>query len=427
MSVPQDAFASDRKHSCIAFVGGYGSGKTDAGIARTLSLAWENPGKTIGFYTRTYDLLRVEIRPRFLAILRELGTTFSLEDRYIINITNAARILFRSLDREDKIITYETVHFIIDELDTLRFSKADGLWKKIWGRNRQPTINGGVNTGSITSTPEGYNFLYDRFKTNKKLTDRLIRATTYSNKKHLSESFINNLYNNYPPAWISGYVFGKFTNLATGHVYPYFDRKKNGSDVILKGDETLHIGMDFNVDNMAAVVHVIIEGKAHAVDEIYGLKDTPTMINEILHRYKNHLKKNKVFFLYPDPTGNKRGSTSALSSDFILLKKAQFQNRRVFSIIAPSKSPEIRNQVTTFNNCFEKQKYFINTENAPFLTRCIEKQAYDANGKPEKKNNEDHVIEAARYFAINKFPIQERRKTRPRSQPLHEYLNARHR
>lgn len=421
MSIPQHAFVNDREHSSIAIAGGYGSGKTDAGIGRALSLAWENPNKTVGFYTRTYDLLCVEIRPRFLSILQELGATFRLKERkYVIEIEGAARILFRSLEREDKIITYQTIDFIADELDTLKYSKAFELWEKMWGRNRQPTKDGRTNTGATTSTPEAFNFLYDRFVKKRTKSDRLIRATTYSNQAHLSDSYIENLYKNYPSSWIRAYVFGEFVNINTGNVYPYFDRKKNCTNIVLKGNEILHVGMDFNVLHMAAVIHIIIENKAYVVDEIYDLPDTPAMIEEILYRYSSHLENNKIF-IYPDSSGKARSSVSALNSDFILLEKAKYKKRFAFSIIAPRSNPEIKSSVTIFNNCFCKKKYFINTDKAPFLTQCIEKQAYDKNGKPDKKKDEDHIIDAARYFAAYKFPIEER-KTAPRSQPLHKFL-----
>ena len=65
---------------------------------------------------------------------------------------------------------------------------------------------------------------------------------------------------------LKAYLDGEFVNLNSGGVYPDFDRELNKSKETIKPREVLHIGMDFNVLKMAAVVHVLRDGQAHAVD-----------------------------------------------------------------------------------------------------------------------------------------------------------------
>lgn len=83
--------------------------------------------------------------------------------------------------------------------------------------------------------------------------------------------------------------------------------------------EPLHVGMDFNVLKMAAVVYVIRDGNPIAVDELVDVRDTPEMARMIVERWKS---KNHAITVYPDASGQNTSSKSASESDLSILRQA---------------------------------------------------------------------------------------------------------
>jgi hypothetical protein len=80
-----------------------------------------------------------------------------------------------------------------DELDTLKTDKARDVWNKIIARNRQKKPDGSLNTVGVATTPEGFRFVYDRWKKNPAPGYRLIKATTMSNAANLPDGYIDSL------------------------------------------------------------------------------------------------------------------------------------------------------------------------------------------------------------------------------------------
>lgn len=134
----------------------------------------------------------------------------------------------------------------------------------------------------------------------------MIQASTYDNEANLPDDYISSLYESYPPQLISAYLRGQFVNLTSGAVYPDFDRKLNHTDEEIKPGEPLIIGMDFNVLKMAAVVYVIRDGKPLALDEMVGVRDTPTMATLLNERFPLH-----DMTVIPDAAGQAKSSKIA--------------------------------------------------------------------------------------------------------------------
>ena len=131
----------------------------------------------------------------------------------------------------------------------------------------------------MAGTPEGFKWFYQRYvKEFNSETDLLVRASTYDNK-HLPEQYISNLEQQYPPNLLKAYLNGEFVNLTSGSVYNEYDVDNNNTDrVVEEKDHTIHIGMDFNITKMSAVVHVLDSNTPYAVDELVNVYDTFQMI-----------------------------------------------------------------------------------------------------------------------------------------------------
>lgn len=387
-----------------AMVAGFGAGKTQALVHRALYLKFKYPENDIAYYLPTYDLVDRIAIPRFEETLADYGM-YEGEDykvvrgkASIIKIFGAGTIIFRTMDRPGRIIGYEVADSLVDELDTLKTEEARLVWQKIIARNRQKKSNGDDNTIAVGTTPEGFRFVYERWKQKPPSAEyQIIKASTYSNQRNLPKEYIQDLLNDYPSNLISAYLDGEFVNLTSGSVYFEYDRVLNGSNQVIMPGEALHFGMDFNVGKMAAVVFVSREGDPHAVNELTGLLDTPAMIDAIKRRFPNH-----AIFVYPDASGANRKSNNASVSDLSLLTQAGF------TVLNNPANPFVKDRILAMNRMIHsggKRRLRVNADLCPSFAEALEKQAYDKNGEPDKTSGHDHVNDGGGYFISYRFPV----------------------
>lgn len=409
LSWPQFQFVNS-KAKFPAMIAGYGAGKTEAGVIRVLQKKLAYPDQNVGYYLPTYDLIKQIVFPRIEELLTQYGYPYFLNetDKELTIYGMKGRVIFRTMDKPERIIGYEHAHAVVDELDTLKTDKAADVWRKIVARNRQKMSDGAINTIGVATTPEGFKFVYDKWKRKPLKGSQIIKASTMSNAKNLPDDYIDTLKDNYPDQMLQAYLDGEFVNLTQGSVYPQFDRLLNAAPlgVGIKPGETLHLGCDFNVGAMAGVIHILRDGNPIAVDEFVGLLDTPALIISVKARYQNTELKNAGLahriIAYPDASGKSRKTVNASQSDIALLKQAGFM------VLAKSANPFVKDRVAAFNKAIHKdgeRAYKVNVDGCPHLVEGLEKQAYDKNGEPDKTSGVDHVIDAAGYFVSYRWPI----------------------
>lgn len=377
-----------------AFVGGFGSGKTDGLVNRMIIRKLMYPANDFAFYEPTYDLIRMIAWPRFEEKLEQFGIPYRLikSPQNLIEIEGHGRIIFRSMEVPDRIIGYEVAESGVDELDTLKTKDAAEVWRRILSRNRQKKADGTLNAAAVATTPEGFRFVYDAWEANPQPGYEIIRAPTYSNP-YLPAGYIDSLRAIYPDNLLDAYIEGLFVNLNSGTVYIQFDRHKNNTNEVENPGEPLFIGMDFNVGNMSAVVHVKRDGDPVAVGEITKGYDTPDMVRIIKERYSGH-----DIYVYPDSSGGSRKSVDASKTDLSILEQAGFW------VMAQKKNPFVRDRINAMNAAFQ-HGYRVNVDRCPGYVRCLEQQAYDDNGNPDKKQGLDHLPDAGGYFIATDYPI----------------------
>ena len=383
-----------------AMIAGYGSGKTMAGVIRAFHLKVKYKNQRVGYYLPTYPLINDIAVPRFEELLGAIGakSLYNKKDKEL-KIQGMGSIIFRTMDRPERIIGYEHAHAIADELDTLPTDKAADVWRKIKARNREKTPDGAQNTIGAVTTPEGFKFMYDRWERDPVEGHEKIRASTYSNSRNLPANYIEDLIREYPAQLIQAYIDGEFVNLTNKSVYSEFDRARCATMAVIRDAEILRVGMDFNVGQMTAIVHVIRTGddgvqRAYAVDELSGLLDTPEMIVNLKLLYPGH-----KIIVYPDASGNARKSNEASATDIALLREAGFK------VFVNTKNPFVKDRVLSFNVLMKAQRYFVNIDKCPVLVEALEKQAYDDKGEPDKSSGLDHPNDAAGYFVNYEFGI----------------------
>lgn len=408
LNIPQAQFLA-MPHKFRAYVSGFGGGKTWSGCAGLCKHFYEFPSVNASYFAPTYP----QIRDIFYPTIEECADDWGLS--VVIKQSNKevfvyhggeylGMIICRSMDNPSSIVGFKIGHALVDEIDTLPTDKARDAWRKIIARMRYKVA--GLRNGiDVTTTPEGFKFTYEQFvkeansSPEKAKLYGLIQASTYDNEANLPPDYIESLRQSYPPQLIEAYLNGQFVNLTSGAVYPDFDRQLNHTNEVIRQGDTLHIGMDFNVLKMACVVFVVRNGLPMAVDELVGVRDTPTMCQIIKERYSHH-----QIIIYPDASGHNTSSKSASMSDHSILHEYGFK------VYVNNTNPSIKDRVMAVNrlicNTDGQRKLLVNTINCPTIAECLEQQVYDKNGMPDKASGHDHVNDALGYFLAYLYPIK---------------------
>ena len=411
-NLPQATFLA-MPHKYRAFVAGYGTGKSVIGAVASCIHYWEHPKVNRGYFAPTYPQIRDIYYPTIDEVAFNLGLRAEIkEGNKEVHIYNGrfyrGTTICRSFEKPSTIVGFKIGKAHIDELDVADAKKAKEAWRKIIARLRwlDPSIKNGAD---ITTTPEGFKETHRLFvrevleKPHLAKSYGLIQASTYDNEANLPDDYIQSLLDTYPTELIEAYLMGKFVNLATGTVYRNYDRVRNNSNEVIKDNDVLHIGMDFNVMHMAATIYVVRANGWHAVDELKDLLDTPDMVSVLKERFKGHR-----IIVYPDATGKNREANNAKTSDIALLQQARFTVR------ANSTNPAVKDRVTATNKQFEVGNLWVNAKKCPTTAQCLEQQAYDKNSEPDKKSGFDHQNDATTYPIAYTFPIKRMGITRQR-------------
>lgn len=401
INVPQAQFLQ-LPHKFRAYVGGFGSGKTWSGSSGMCAGFWSHPKVNQGYFAPTFP----HIRDIFFPTIEEVA--FGLDLRVEIMEANKEVHFFsgsqyrgtticRSMERPENIVGFKIGHALVDELDILDPEKAKRAWRKIIARLRwQDALNG----ADVTTTPEGFRETHRLFVSEVAAKPELagqygiVQASTRANAKNLPEGYIESLLATYPAELIDAYIDGKFCNLTTGTIYRNYDRKRNDSNETIQAGEPLFIGMDFNIGKMASTVYVHRPNGWHAVAELKDVFDTPAMARIIKDRWPG-----RRIVVYPDASGANASTKDASKSDISILQQHGFEIR------ANPTNPRVRDRILSVNKQFEDGRLWVNSRLCPTVASCLEKQAYDKNGEPDKKSGFDHQNDATGYPIAYEFPI----------------------
>ena len=403
LTEPQAAFMA-LTEPYRALVAGYGTGKSELMADEAIIDASHSATALVSLYEPTYDLVRLIMAPRICEKLTHFGIRYKYNKSENVIYTSNGQFgdfILRTLDNPERIIGYQAYRAHIDELDTLKHEKAEEAWIKIIARTRQVpegfTQENVVNKVSVYTTPEGFRFVYDRWVTNKNDLYGMVQAATSSNP-YLPKGYIDSLKATYPAELIDAYLEGQFVNLNAGTVYRSYEPIEHNSTEVVKPGEAIYVGMDFNVDHMAATIYVKRDDVWHAVDEIKEAHNTPAVGDILKRRYPN-----RSITIYPDSSGKNRTTTSSVStSDIDILRQEPY---RFICRFKPS-NPRVKDRINAMNAALEQGRVKINVKACPETSRCLTQQAYDKNGEPDKTTGVDHQNDATTYPIAYEMPIR---------------------
>ncbi|WP_313448856.1 terminase large subunit domain-containing protein [Pseudescherichia sp.] len=416
LNVPQAQFLA-MPHKFKAYVAGFGSGKTWVGCGGICKGMWEHPRINQGYFAPTYPQIRDIFYPTVEEVAFDWGLKVQINEsnkevHFYAGRQYRGTTICRSMEKPATIVGFKIGNALVDELDVMPALKAQQAWRKIIARMRYK-VTGLRNGIDVTTTPEGYKFVYQQFV--KAVRDKpelttlygLVQASTFDNEANLPDDYIPSLLASYPPELIKAYLRGHFTNLTSGTIYHQFDRKLNNCADEEQPGEPLFIGMDFNVGKMAAIVHVKREGLPRAVRELVKVYDTPAMIKRIQEEFWRYeggrYVASRQIYIYPDASGDSRKSNCASLTDIAQLREAGF------SVMVNASNPPVKDRINSMNamfcNALGERRYLVNVQRCPVYTESLEQQVWDKNGEPDKKADNDHPNDGGGYFIVKDYPI----------------------
>ena len=308
------------------------------------------------------------------------------------------------LDNYDDLRGSGLFFLIIDEWADCKWAAWEEVLRPMLSTCKY-VINGVQRVGGHVlriGTPKGYNHCYETFMDGQKGREPDCKSFSYTSLQggNIPQSEIEVAERKMDPKTFNQEYNASFESYQ-GVIYYCFDRKLSASNETVQKNDVLHIGMDFNVTKMAAVVYVKRGAEQlHAVDEFVNLFDTPAMIDEIKGRYPDH-----AVVVYPDASGDNRKSNNASETDISMLKKAKFK------VCVNSRNPAVKDRINSTNarfcNTLGERNLYVNINKCPKFTKCLERHIYDDNGQPDKKSGFDHMNDAGTYPVAYMYPIRQ--------------------
>ncbi len=400
-------------HRHTAFVGGLGSGKTYVGGIRHILRALEpqNYGAKGYIGANTYKQLTQATLATLFEIMTEQGINFRYKrtDGELWIEDRTAPILCYSLENYDALRGIELGFAWLDETARTKLE----AWKVVVGRMRHKTAD---KTVDITTTPDGFNWLYEAFVTEVEEKPRvaamrkLVHASTYENH-HLPLEYFESLEVTFDDLLLQQEVDGLFINVFGGRCYRTFDRYKHMVREIKPNARLpLDFCFDFNVDPMSTVLCQHVPRGTAEPDEINILgeivlpfSDTPTVCTEFLRRYPSWPGGVRV---YGDATGKHAGATAG-KTDYAVIRELLGKDHRL-SFHVPNANPPVIDRVNSVNALFRPRRAgqldrvvgHISKGSAPKLVRDLEQVAFKEGTRDiEKKDPKlTHSSDAFGYY-----------------------------
>tara|TARA_R100001510_G_C7634578_1_gene192937 strand:- start:128 stop:1342 length:1215 start_codon:yes stop_codon:yes gene_type:complete len=308
-----------------------------------------------------------------------------------IELVNGSTIALRGADNEQSLRGIGLDFLCMDEF-------AD-IHPSAWFEVLRPTLSDKLGSALFCGTPRGFgNWAYDLYS--KGLADKEWKSFQFStlDGEQVSEKEIDQAKDDLDERTFQQEYLASFVNYS-GMIYYNFDRNKNIINEFNKNFNTLWIGLDFNVDPMAAVVCVVDNFNLYVIDEIQiWSSNTFEMVQEIKDRYNYNIK------IFPDPAARQRKTSAGGLTDLAILKNAGF------NVFAKSKAPLVRDRINSLNTKLQNANgtpslFILNS--CKNVIKSLERQIYkEGTNIPDKDSGFDHFNDALGYLVDYMFPLR---------------------
>ena len=409
---PIQKIIANSKARFVVFIGGRRAGKSRYSADKTARVV-SKPFSNVIYICLTYNNARDNMWPFFKRVFSEKKWVKSINNtNFIIEFKNGSTLRIRSSDKEDNLRGPAYDLAIFDEFSYMQES--------IWSKVIRPMLADSQGEALFVSTPNGiHNWARDLY--DKGLSTDPINSNWESFKfttlegGFIPESEIEEAKNELDIKSFKQEYEADFV-ADSGLVYYTFDRTKytysklippmkkytkiSNLDKMRKYKPRIHVGMDFNVNPMSAVIAVKRDGVFYVDDEVViADSNTTEMAREIEERYPYYEKH-----CYPDASGSARSTNSGKSDHYIL---SQFG----WKLHARLANPPVKDRIAAVNSAFESMngvnKLKVNI-NCKELIRSLERQVYKEGTRQPEKDGTDHLNDALGYMIYNQEPVRPR-------------------
>ena len=311
-----------------------------------------------------------------------------------IVLKNSTVIQLKGADNEQSLRGVGLDFIVLDEFADIK--------PQAWYEVLRPTLSDTGGHALFSGSPKGFNFAYDLY-TRQDPEWQSFKYTTLEGGQ-VSQEEIEQAKTDLDERTFQQEYLATFVNYA-GIIYYNFDRNTHIIDHYEKNSKVIHIGMDFNIDPMVAVVSEKVNNDLIIYDEIQiWSSNTDEMVQEIKSRYKD-----KHIIVYPDPASRQRKTSAGGFTDLAILKNAGFE------VKTRSQHPLIRDRINAVNsklkNANGMSSLFI-TKSCKNLIKSLARQIYkEGTSVPDKDSGFDHFNDALGYLVEYLFPL--RREFKP--------------
>ena len=318
-----------------------------------------------------------------------------------ITLKNKSLIQLRSSDNFNSLRGVGLDFICIDE-----FSDVD---ERAWFEVLRPTLSDKSREGSalFLGTPRGFgNWSYNLYKRQDNDKNWKSFQFTTLDGGQVSQSEIDQAKNDLDDRTFRQEYMASFEKYS-GQIYYNFDREQNIIEKYTPTTNSIHIGIDFNIDPVSAVISEVQKDDLYVYDEIVIYSsNTDELVEEINNRYSG-----KNIFVYPDPASKQRKTSAGGRTDLSILKNAGYNVR------VRNAHPLIRDRINAVNTKLKNAKgvrtLFI-ANNCKNVIKSIERQIYkEGTSLPDKENNYDHMNDALGYLVEFLYPIKRDFKPAP--------------
>ena len=392
LSTPQRQVADDQARFRV-LVTGRRFGKTTLAI-RELCYTARIPGRVCWYVAPSYRQAKQIAWVKLKKILQDLRWVKNINEAELtVVLKNGSRICLRGADNPDSLRGVGIDFLVLDECADISESAFTEVLR--------PTLSDTKGNALFIGTPKGMNWFYDLYQRGQTQTE---------------EEWSSYLYTTIEGGWVDQDEIDQAKRDLDAKTYrqEYLGTWESYSGVIYNfsirdnvrqlkeplDNNIIHIGMDFNLDPMSAVVSYIQGDVVNIFDEIQiWSSNTDEMCQEIHRRYPG-----KKIFVYPDPASRARKTSAGGRTDLSILQNAGFICKVMPRHMA------VRDRINSVNaklcSASGKRDIYIDPKCKNMLN-SIAKQTYkEGTTLPDKTQGYDHFTDSLGYKISFLYPIK---------------------
>lgn len=393
LSKPQQNIAESEARFRVV-IAGRRFGKTHLAIREMARFA-RYPNRNVWGIYPTYRQAKNVIWDGLKYKLQDLNWVTKVNETDLsIILRNGTKIALRGADNPDSLRG--------QSIDFACFDEFAFIDSEAWTNVIRPALADRNGHAMFISTPVGRNWAYDLYQKGLDPTEHQWESFQYTTIQggNVSQEEIEAARKDLDAKTFRQEFEGSFEEYAN-RIYYSFDRNLNVKLYEGAIPALIYVGMDFNVDNMSAVLFTREGNVIHAFDEIHlRSSNTSEMASELQSRYPK-----ARFYVYPDSAGSARKTSAEIGvTDHTILRNAGF------TVKSPRAHNPVKDGINAVNsklcNAKDERTFFVDPRCKKTI-ESLEKHTYkEGTSIPDKESGYDHFSDALRYYIDYEFPVR---------------------